>query len=527
MKLRYFIPTLMAVVAAVFTGCSDDNNDPTYLDEIRVSQSYVSLSTSGGSASITLTATGNWQFEKIFKVTTKDAEGNKIDNFYETPTWLSVSQTSGGAGQSNLTFSAEAGEGRNCDLIISCGDKKQHISIIQGIATVSNATCAEVLAGPDSKTYRVTGTCTAIANTTYGNWYLDDGTGQVYIYGTLDKNGGTKNYLSWGMEVGDVVTVEGPKTTYNGTVELVDVTVIKIEKSLIKCDSLTVNGEASDTLPLEGGEIVANLTCKGSGVAVEIPAEAQSWLGVVSSTVGSNPTVTFRAQPNVGGDRNATITFKTTDGKKEYTSQATIYQTGAIIECSIADFLAAPVSDTQYRLTGVITSVAKAEYGNIYIRDFSGETYVYGVGAKGDFEALGLKAGDVITLVGKRGEYKESPQMTGSVCESSISVTEVSLTEFLAKEPAANVYYRIGGTIDEIANEQYGNVYLTDGTERVYVYGCYPGWGATGDARKGLIGTLGLEAGDYLEVIGVRAEYNGSPQLSNGIYFTHKKAGEE
>ena len=86
---------------------------------------------------------------------------------------------------------------------------------------------------------------------------------------------------------------------------------------------------------------------------------------------------------------------------------------------------------------------------------------------------------------------------------------------------------KIGGTIDEIANEQYGNVYLTDGTERVYVYGCYPGWGATGDARKGLIGTLGLEAGDYLEVIGVRAEYNGSPQLSNGIYFTHKKAGEE
>ena len=364
MKLRYFIPTLMAVVAAVFTSCSDDNNDPTYLDEIRVSQSYVSLSTSGGSATINVQTAGNWSVSGA-------------------PEWLTVSPASG-MGSGVITFSAEAAEGRTAEVLISCGDKTQHINIIQGIATVSNATCAEVLAGPDSKTYRVTGTCTAIANTTYGNWYLDDGTGQIYIYGTLDKNGGTKNYLSWGMEVGDVVTVEGPKTTYNGTVELVDVTVIKIEKSLIKCDSLTVNGEASDTLPLEGGEIVANLTCKGSGVAVEIPAEAQSWLGVVSSTVGSNPTVTFRAQPHVGGDRNATITFKTTDGKKEYTSQATIYQTGAIIECSIADFLAAPVSDTQYRLTGVITSVAKAEYGNIYIRDFSGETYVYGVGAKGD-----------------------------------------------------------------------------------------------------------------------------------------------
>ena len=510
----------MAVVAAVFAGCSDEQ-EPTYLDEIQVSQSYVSLNTNGGSASITVTAATNWQFEKIFKVTTKDAEGNNVTNYYETPTWLSVSQTSGGAGQSTLTFSAEAGVGRTCELIISCGDRTQRINIIQGIAEVSTATCAEVLAGPDSKTYRVTGNVTSIVNTTYGNWYLDDGTGEVYIYGTLDAKGATKNFLSLGLEVGDQVTVEGPKTTYNGTVELVDVTVVKIVKSLIKCDSLTVNGEISDTLPLEGGEIVANLTCKGTGVAVEIPAEAQSWLGVVNSTVGENPTVTFRAQPNAGGDRSTTVIFKTTDGKKTYTSQATINQTGAIIECSIADFLAAPVSDTQYRLTGVISSVAKAEYGNIYIRDFSGETYVYGVGAKGDFEKLGLEAGDVITLVGKRGEYKETPQMTGAVCESSIKVKPVTLSEFLAAEPAADVYYRIGGTIDEIANADYGNLYLTDGTERVYVYGCYPGWGATGDARKGLIGTLGLKVGDALEVIGVRAEYKGTPQMSNGVYFTH------
>ena len=523
MKLRYFIPSLLAVVAAVFTGCSDDKNDPTYLDEIRVSQSYVSLNTNGGSSSITVTAAGNWQFEKIFKVTTKDADGNNVVNYYETPTWLSVNQTSGGAGQTTVTFSAEEGIGRTCELIISCGDKTQHINIIQGIATVETATCAEVLAGPDSKTYRVTGICTNIVNTTYGNWYINDGTGEVYVYGTLDSKGGTKNFLSWGLEVGDQITIEGPKTTYNGTVELVDVTVIKIEKSLIKCDSLTVNGEISDTLPLEGGEIVANLTCKGTGVAVEIPAEAQSWLGVVSSTVGANPTVTFRAQPNTGGDRNTTVTFKTTDGKKEYTSQATINQIGAIIECSIADFLAAPVSDSQYRLTGVITSVAKAEYGNIYIRDFSGEAYVYGVGAKGEFEALGLEAGDVITLVGKRGEYKENPQMTGAVYESSIKVKRVTLSEFLAAEPAADIYYRIGGYIDEIANDQYGNLYLTDGTERVYVYGCYPGWGATGDDRKGVIGAFGIEVDDYLEVIGVRAEYKGTAQMSNGIYFSHAK----
>ena len=502
MKLRYFIPSLMAVVAAMFTGCSDDN-DPTYLSEIRVSQSYVALSTGGGSTSIDIQAAGSWTVSGA-------------------PDWLTVSPASG-SGSGTITFSAAAAEGRTAEVLISCEGKTQRINIIQGIAQVSTATCAEVIAGPDSKTYRVTGTVTSIVNTTYGNWYLKDNTGEVYIYGTLDSKGGTKNFLSWGLEVGDQITVEGPKTTYNGTVELVDVTVVKIVKSLIKCDSLSVDGVKSDELPVAGGEITAHLTCKGQGVAVEIPASAKDWLGVTSSTVGATPTVTFYAKANEGGDRETTVVFKTTDGSKEYTSQATIKQKGAIVECSIADFLAAAVGNTQYRLTGVITKVAGAAYGNVYIKDYSGEAYVYGIGAKGDFEAKGLKVGDVVTLVGKRGEYKGTAQMTGGQLEKSISVTEVSIADFLAKEDNANVYYMVSGKIDEIANDTYGNLYITDGTNRLYVYGCYPGWGATGDARKGAIATFGIAVGDKLTVIGPKSTYKGTPQVNGGVYFSHEK----
>jgi RPA family protein len=485
----------------MFTGCSDNDYDPTYLSEIRVSQSYVALNVNGGSASVDVMTTGAWTVTGA-------------------PDWLTVSPASG-SGSGTITFSAGEGVGRTAEVLIECEGRTQRINIIQGIATVSNATCAEIIAGPDSKTYRVTGTVKSIANTTYGNWYLVDETGEVYIYGTLDAKGATKNFLSLGLEVGDQVTVEGPKTTYNGTVELVDVTVVKIVKSLIKCDLLTVNGLETNTLPLEGGEIVATLSCKGNGVAVEIPAEAQSWLGVVATTYGENPTVTFRAQPNAGGDRNTTVIFKTTDGKKEYSSETTIYQSGAIIEGPIADFLAAEVGDTQFRLTGVITELyASDKQGkSFYISDYSGSVLVYR--AEGFIEA-GAKVGDVVTVVGKRGAYKDSPQMVEGTFEAlKFPVTEVSLSEFLAKEPAADVYYRISGVIDEIANDQYGNLYLTDGTDRVYVYGCYPGWGATGDARKGLIEKLGIKVGDKLSVIGVRAEYKGTPQLSNGIFFSH------
>lgn len=503
MKLKYFIPSFVVAVAAMFTGCSDDK-DPTYLNEIRVSSSYVALNTNGGSTSIDITTTGSWQIANA-------------------PEWLTVSPSSG-TGSGTVTFTAAAGVGRTAEVLLTCDGKTQRINVIQGIATVSTATCAEVIAGPDSKTYRVSGTVTSIANTTYGNWYLNDGTGEVYIYGTLDAKGATKNFLSLGLEVGDQVTVEGPKTTYNGTVELVDVTVVKIVKSLIKCDSLSVAGKVSDTLPLEGGEIVAHLTCKGSGVAVEIPAEAQSWLGVVASTVGTTPTITFRAAANTGGDRNTTVTFKTTDGSKEYTSQATINQKGAIIEGPVSDFLAAAVGDTQFRLTGVITELYTSDKQgkSFYIADYSGKALIYR--AEGFIEA-GAKVGDVVTVVGKRGAYKDSPQMVSGTFEKlQHAVTEVTIADFLTKADAKDVYYKVSGTVAEIANDTYGNLYISDGTNKLYVYGCYPGWGATGDARKGAVAANNIAVGDKLTVIGPKSTYKDTPQVNGGIFFAVEKA---
>ena len=105
-----------------------------------------------------------------------------------------------------------------------------NITVKQAGYEIKTSTCAEVIAGKDGDTFTVQGTVESIKNTTYGNWYLTDNTGQIYIYGTLDANGNAKNFSSLGIEEGDVVTVQGPKKTFNGTVELVDVTVIKITK---------------------------------------------------------------------------------------------------------------------------------------------------------------------------------------------------------------------------------------------------------------------------------------------------------
>ncbi len=504
MKLRYFI-SFFALVA-LLSSCSDEDT-MTLLDELKVSSSYVGIDVNGGANNIILNANGAWAFDQD-----------------EIPEWLTVSPMSGGAGEYGVTFTAPAApDGRTAVLHVECNGKQQTINVIQGLAVVSEATCAEVNAGPESKTYRVTGTVDRIINTTYGNWYLRDETGEVYVYGTLDAKGNEKNFMSLGLEVGDIVTIEGPKSVYNGTVELVNVTVVKIQKSLVKVEGYDPEDA---TIPVEGGNVTVNLSCKtNNGISVEIPEDAKSWLGIVSIVGGAEPVVTFHANANNGGDRSTTVVFKTTDDKgKEYTAQATINQKGAIVAATIAEFLEAPVGDTQYRITGVITSVANPTYGNVYVRDWSGETYVYGIGARGDFEAAGLKVGDVVTLVGKRGEYNGNAQMTGAILEASIPVTPIDIDSFLDQPDDPNTYYMLTGTITEIANPTYGNLYLEDDTNITYVYGCYPGWGATGDNRKNCLETKDITVGDKLSVIGVKSTYNGTPQLSNGIYFSHEKA---
>lgn len=504
MKLKYLFPIFIAIFA-LMASCVNEES-VTLLDEIQVSSSYIAIPDStGGSETITITSKQDWA------VDTAALRKSKVD-------WLRISKISGSAGESEIKFEASPTQnGRTAEVLIHSAGKTQRINVIQGLATISAAKVAEVKAGPDGKTFRVTGVCTRIANTLYGNWYIADETGELYIYGTLDKKGQTKNFLSLGIEVGDEVTIEGPKSTYAGAAQMVDVMVININKSLIKVDSVY-----NEELPVEGGVFEAYIISKGQGVSVEIPEDAKSWLSISSiQTAGTNTVVKFNATPNTGGDRSTLITFKTTDGKKFYSTETTLKQKGAIVQASIAEFLAAPVSETQYRLTGVITKIANDKYGNLDIRDFSGETYVYGIK---DFTTKGLKVGDIITIVGKRAAYNGTPQVAGAILETVIPVSPITIAEILTKPVDTKVYFMLTGVITEIQNDVYGNIVLKDGDSQVLMYGCHPGYGATGDFRKGLVAAKGLKVGDTITVIATRGEFGGTAQLANGFYFSHVSA---
>lgn len=334
MKLKYILGVVLS--AFLITGCSDDDDTMGVFGDISVDQSYLSIPENGGNAKVTVKATKSWAFENIFRTITKNDDGTRDTTYNALPDWLTADVLSGGAGETVVTFHADATSGgRQAELHIVSGDHTQFLMIRQGSMEAASATCAQVIAGADGKTYRVKGTVTKIANTTYGNWYLNDGTGEVYIYGTLDAEGKTKNFSSLGLEVGDVVEVEGPKTTYNGTVELVDVTVLSIKKSLIK----VVTEPA--TVAMAGGEISVKVGYKGNGAYVSIPDDVD-WVKYVDSkyqAATDADTVIFRftVAPNEGESREATLKFTSANASASSEVSYVIKQEGAVIIPSKGD----------------------------------------------------------------------------------------------------------------------------------------------------------------------------------------------
>lgn len=501
MKLKNLFLALAAFAA---TAVSCVKAELAQLDEIQVSQSYIALPVEGGSCDVTVTATGSWEITDI-------------------PEWLTVAPASGVAGKTVVTFSAEATSATNESVLkLLCAGKTQLLTVLQMADKVELpiTSCAEVNAAEDGITFKIKGTITAIENTTYGNLYVTDETGSVYIYGTLYE-GATKQFSKYGVEVGDIVVVEGPRGNYKGSPQLVNATILEIEKSLIKVDS--VDPETAE-LPLEGGILTITLTAKGDGVDVVIPEENKSWISVSGMKVsGTSAVVSFNIAENAGGDRSSELSFKTTKGGKTYTAVTSFSQKGAIIEATAAEINAAVDGDTQYRITGYVSKVANTKYGNLYIKDYSGEVFVYGTN---DFATSGIEEGDIITVVGPK---TSAPQMKNVTLEKRIDVQDIDLAGFKALEDNKEAWYRISGTVAESTEpntkldlETYGNLALTDGTNEVYVYGVVPGWGG---ASK-LFGTLGVKLGDKLTIVCHKASFTKDEytlhQASKAFYVSHE-----
>ena len=133
-------------------------------------------------------------------------------------------------------------------------------------------TVAEFLAAAeDSTIYELTGEITNVTNTTYGNFYLKDATGEVLIYGLCSPSGEQKYWAESGAKVGDTITVQTVRTSYNGTPQGKDAIFVSL-----------VPGEGGSQTPdpTPGDAMtIADVLAKGNGATIG---------GVIEGVVISN-----------------------------------------------------------------------------------------------------------------------------------------------------------------------------------------------------------------------------------------------
>lgn len=486
MKLKYIIPAAIAAMT-MLASCSE--NDTLELDNIKVSQSYITLPEKGGDVTVEITASEDWTFDIDFDVEEKKLDDEKGVVKYYVPTkqldlkdnsWFTVSARSGSKGKTKVTFHADATtDSRSSALQIKAGDKIQNVIVAQtaGAPEVKDVSVKDVIDGTDGKTYRVKGFCTAISNTNYGNWDMSDSEGNsIMIYGTVDATG-SYNWNSFNIAVGDEVVVEGPRKTYGSTIELVDATFISVKKALLACD------DVNKFIAKEATSFELKVVQKGDGLSFETNSD---WLTIEDNgyTSDGKGNLIFKVsvQENATGlNRTGSIVLKSTKKDDETILPVSITQLGssAVAEGGIAAINGILKTATDKKKPAKFDYVlknAKVTYkngSNIFVEDETGGLYVYGSDA--------LKVGQVINgrVWGEGYAYKNLPQTSAfnlqfakvtTPEDSKVEPMSVTLAELSANfDYYMNRYVKISDAkveteIDAKYPEVKSNGKITDGT---------------------------------------------------------------
>lgn len=103
-------------------------------------------------------------------------------------------------------------------------------------------------------------------------------------------------------------------------------------------------------------------------------------------------------------------------------------------------------------------------------------------------------------------------------------LVEATIEEFLAAEVSTDTWYKLTGTITNIANPTYGNFTIKDETGSVYIYGMTE---EKQDGNDKSFVNLGLQVNDIVTLATVRGEHNGEAQgggsTTPAYYISHER----
>ena len=371
----------------------------------------------------------------------------------------------------------------------------------QVIADPEKVSVAEFCeAKEDATLYELTGTIESVSNTKYGNFYLTDDSGSVYIYGLVDE-AGAYIFSSLELKEGDVLTVVGRRASHNGNPEMVDALYVKHEigessdpdaEAAPYTSNLewTLGSNAYDQKAVVNSTDVEHVlklgTSKAAGSAtVTVPADAVKIGFYAVAWKGSTATVELRLDDQVVGSSNVSGNDGATSNSP-YTIN--VGNTSAYHEIEVSQD-----TDTEYTITT------------------SGKQRVI---------IWGLNYYTADGIGGEQGGTTE-PDPSDS---KPTSLEQVTIAEFLEAEESTDVWYELTGEIVSIVTgNEYGNFTIKDETGEVYIYGMTNGWVGSNDKS---FSQIGLNVGDIVTLGTLRGSYKGTPQGGGNkvpaFYISHE-----
>ena len=248
-------------------------------------------------------------------------------------------------------------------------------------------TVAEFLAAAeDSTIYELTGEITNVTNTTYGNFYLNDGTGEVLIYGLCSPSGEQKYWAESGAKVGDTITVQTVRTSYNGTPQGKDAIFVSLvpgeggsqtpepadgpyasdapfvcstddsTNAVYSLGATTINGYSATGFKLGKGKQTGLFESGAVGVSGDkyLNLYAVAWKGGDAKLyfrVDGGATQTLEIAPNDGASNNAPYTALTFANTDHYSVKLTGLTASSTIEFS---------TDPNFELTSADATISYA-----------------------------------------------------------------------------------------------------------------------------------------------------------------------
>ena len=397
---------------------------------------------------------------------------------------------------------------------------------------------AEYAAAANGESVIVEGIVTGIISKSTGSaangLYLQDlnGDGGYYVYNLPEDPNGT-------IEVGMTVQVSGSKDLYNGTYEVVNPAVKIISEEITTVTPVDYTDLLAGAAALNDAALVAKqgmlVTVKGvtigevgdNGYYYFILGEHKTYLRISSS---NNPTTsealaTIKANfaANYGSVADVTGVISIYNGNF-YLSPVSAdafanFKMPERTDAEKAEFeLGAIKVDTQLNANKTLTlPTVGATYAEVVIAWTSNSDYAVVDGGNVVVTIPDTATDIVLTATATCNGETSTKEFTIKLTKTLTSIKDALA---LAEGQEHNTYtdkHLVGGIITELVSDQYGNCYISDGVNTIYVYGLYD---VTGANRYDKL-EVKPQVGDYIVILGAIGQYNGTLQIKSGWITTH------